>query len=190
MKGLGVGLTVVFGLIFLITSGTFVFVGWQIDNEIDGWKSRAQVSSEPNDMLEYMTHVKEGMENWGMTSGNAALIFRTPENNMAEIYKTVLNHVDQAKVLTTLDRTTPEYQTGLDNLRGSIRELDLHADSYWGVHQGLIVWVLFWLSLILACIGAFINRSISSTPPYGWKLFDLGQIVSGCRRVFFYKLEQ
>lgn len=132
MKALGIGLTLFFGALFLFAVLTVTYIGWQIDNEIDGWKSRAQVSSEPNDMLGYMTSVKTGMEKWGMTTGHAALIFQTPENDMGEIYDTVLNHVEQAKVLTTMNRTTPEYQTGLDNLRGSIRELDLHADAYYG----------------------------------------------------------
>lgn len=153
--------TIVAGTIALIATIVLIVVGWQINRDINGWKARAQVSSEPNDMHEYMTNVKEGMESWDMTSGYAALIFRTPENDMALIYRAVQQHVDQAKVLTTLDHSTPEYQTGLDNLRGSIRELVLHTSYYWAVHQGLALWVLVivgWISALVAGIIWLIRR--------------------------------
>jgi hypothetical protein len=125
---------------------------WQVNQNIEGWKTRAQVSSEPNDMFEYMSNVKAGMERYGMTRGYAAIIFSTPANDMVLIYKTVGRHVDQAKVLTTMNRNTPEYQTGLDNLRGSIRELQLHAWYYWSIHDGLLLWIAtisFWIAGII-----------------------------------------
>jgi hypothetical protein len=101
-----------------------------------------------------MSKVKEGMERWRMTSGSAALIFHTPQNDMSLIYRAVTQHVDQAKVLTEMDRSSPEYQTGLDNLRGSIRELDLHAFNFWAVHGGLIWQFLRFISWILFAIFA------------------------------------
>jgi len=128
-----------------------VFFNYQIDRQVNGWKTRAQVSSEPNDMLAWMTNVKEGMERWGMTSGYAALIFRTPKNDMSLIYKTLINHVEQAQRLTTMDRLSPEYQTGLDNLRGSIRELDLQANYFWLIHDGLLLFavtVVLWILVV------------------------------------------
>jgi len=102
-------------------------------------------------MLAWMTNVKEGMERWGMTSGYAALIFRTPKNDMSLIYKTLINHVEQAQRLTTMDRLSPEYQTGLDNLRGSIRELDLQANYFWLIHDGLLLFavtVVLWILVV------------------------------------------
>ena len=150
-KGLLV-LSILFTLFWIANAAGLGLAGWQINQDIDGWKTRAQVSSEPNDMLIYMTNVRSGMESWGMTTGNAALIFKTPATDMELIFKTVTNHVDQAQVLTTMDHSTPEYQTGLDNLRGSVRELDLHSFKYWSVHQGLIFEITAWLSFILACI--------------------------------------
>lgn len=119
---------------------------YQISRDIEGWKNRAQVSSEPNDMFNWMQKAKEGMERRGMTTGHSALILHTPDNDMSLIYHTVQQHIDQAKVLTTMDRRTPEYQTGLDNLRGSIRELNLRVQNYWSAHGGLIWWILAILS--------------------------------------------
>ena len=139
-------------IVALIFSIVLVIANYQINRDIMGWKTRAQVSSEPNDMHEYMSNVKEGMGRWGMTSGYAALIFQTPDNDMALIYRAVGQHVDQAKVLTGMDRSTPEYQTGLDNLRGSIRELDLHAFGFYSVHQGLVSWILCLLGWLLSIV--------------------------------------
>lgn len=149
MENRTVGFLSLFALVVAIfTSVSLGLTSWRIDQDINGWKDRAQVSSEPNDMLAYMTKVKEGMERWGMTSGNAALFFPTPSTEMDLIYRTVDQHVVQAQVLTTMDRTTPEYQTGLDNLRGSIRELDVHAFQYYANHQGLATNFLCWLTWI------------------------------------------
>jgi hypothetical protein len=125
---------------------------YDIDRDINGWKTRAQVSSEPNDMHEYMSRVQSGMKAYDMTHGYAALIFPTPDNDMALIYRAVGQHVEQAKILTTMDRSSQEYQSGLDNLRGSIRELDLHAYEYWSRHQGLAWNILFWVSLVLTIL--------------------------------------
>lgn len=63
---------------------------------------------------------------------------------MELIYRAVGQHVDQALILTAMDRSSQEYQSGLDNLRGSIRELDLHAFNYWVVHKGLIIEIFSW----------------------------------------------
>lgn len=141
----------IFCLVVAIVASVILGVtGYQINRDILGWQTRAQVSSEPNDMHTYMSNVQASMQKWSMTQGYAALIFTTPENDMSLIYRTVQQHIDQAQVLTTMDRSSPEYQTGLDNLRGSIRELDLHAYAFWSVHAGLL-WV------VLCIVGWFLG---------------------------------
>lgn len=157
-----VGLLVVGALLAAICVVVIVITSYHIDRDINGWKTRAQVSSEPNDMHEYMSNVKAGMEQWEMTNGYAALIFTKPDNDMSLIYRAVTQHVEQSKVLTAMNRSTPEYQTGLDNLRGSIRELELQTTYYWSVHQGL----LFWIGFVFGLIGAVLSLiwlCISST---------------------------
>lgn len=156
MKTLGVILFVFGVLLLAFCTVSLWFNKYQIDRDINGWKTRAQVSSEPNDMHEYMSNVKTGMARWDMTSGYAALILQKPDNDMKLILRTVEQHVDQAKVLTTLSRSSPEYQTGLDNLRGSIRELDLHAGYYWEVHQGLLFLVGVPFGFVILLVGAAI----------------------------------
>lgn len=149
MKAVTATLSIVL-LVFAIAVSTVLGVtSYQLNRDINGWKTRAQVSSEPNDMYDYMSKVKSGMESWGMTSGYAAIIFKTPDNDMSLIYRAVGQHVDQALVLTKMDHSSPEYQTGLDNLRGSIREIDLHTWAYYAAHDGLIWSILCWITWIL-----------------------------------------
>lgn len=155
MKALLAFITLLMTALTLASCGVIISNHYQIDREVDSWKGRAQVSSEPNDMYEYMSNVKEGMERRGFTSGYADPIFPTSETDMALVYRAVQQHVDQAEVLTTMDRSTPEYQTGLDNLRGSIRELELHTKSYWSWHFGLGWWILNTLSWIFLCVFGF-----------------------------------
>ena len=148
-------LTIVCLVLAIFISTQLAFTSWHINQEINGWKDRAQVSSEPNDMLEWMTNVKEGMEKWDMVSGNAALFFPTPSTDMALIYHTVNQHIEQATVLTGMDRTSPQYQTGLDNLRGSIRELDIHAYQHWANQGGLLLSIGCWFSWIAFIVFGF-----------------------------------
>lgn len=143
---------IVCGVVAVIFTIVLVIASYKVNREIVGWQARAQVSSEPHDMHDYMLNVKAGMDKWGMTNGYAALIFKTPENDMSLIYRTVQQHIDQAEVLTGMNRATPEYQTGLDNLRGSIRELDLHAFYFWSVHQGLVPWILCFAGFFLCIV--------------------------------------
>jgi hypothetical protein len=145
-------LSVVCVIIAVVFSVFLAIDDYNINRDILGWQTRAQVSSEPHDMHDYMVNVKTGMEKWGMTTGYAAMIFKTPYNDMKLIYRTVQQNIDQAEVLTTMDRSTPEYQTGLDNLRGSIRELDLQAFWFYVVNQGMGIFipcVIGWLLFIV-----------------------------------------
>jgi hypothetical protein len=149
MKKIVLGtLSLVFLAIAVVVSIVLISNAWQISRDIDGWKDRAQVSMEPNDMADYMTNVKVGMEKWEMTSGNAAWLFPTPGSDMALIYKAVIQHIDTAKSLAELDRSSDAYANGLDNLRGGIREIDLHDFQYWANHQGGFAQFSFWVGWI------------------------------------------
>jgi len=139
-------------IVAIVATTVWVSTGYHINRDIEGWKTRAQVSSEPNDMLRYMTLTSAGMERYGMTSGSAAIILKTPENDMSLIYHTVQQHIDQAKILTSMDRSSPEYQTGLDNLRGSIRELNLYAFAFWSARGGFIWQIVCLVSWILLLV--------------------------------------
>lgn len=151
-SGIGCGLSLVFLVAFVACCVVIFVAHYNISYDIIGWQVRGQVSSEPNDMHLYMSNVKAGLEKWGMTTGHADPFLPKPDNDMALIYRTVNQQVEQSLVLTTMDRRSPEYQTGLDNLRGSIRELNVQAHHYWSLHIGLIFWLGFLPFGILAFV--------------------------------------
>ncbi|QQG41244.1 MAG: hypothetical protein HYV90_03665 [Candidatus Woesebacteria bacterium] len=138
-------LTIVGLLLGLFTAVMLRLSSWRINQDINGWKDRAEVSSEPHDMLLYMTNTRDGMVKWGMTEGNAALFFPTPETDMSLIYRNVNQYVDQSKVLLEMDRTSPQYAMNLEQLSWSINRLDLHAFQYWANHDGLDTAILCWV---------------------------------------------
>lgn len=152
MKKFTLIVAIVFTLAWLVLLAVFQYTSWRLEQDIDGWKNRAQVASDPSDMLDYLTNLKVGLEKWGMTSGHAALVFHTPNNNMEEIYDTVVNNIERAKELTAMDPLTDAFVSGLDDRRGALRELELHSYKYWSVHQGLVFEILAVFSAVIAVI--------------------------------------
>lgn len=133
----------------LFTAVMLGLSSWHIDQDIDGWKDRAEVSSEPNDMLMYMTNVKNGMEKWSMISGNSALIFSTPATDMGLIYKNIGQYISQSELLVGMDRTTPEYAMNLEQLSWSINRIEIHAYEYYANHDGLGISILCWIGWLM-----------------------------------------
>lgn len=142
-------LSLVFCAIAIIVSVMLGITGWHIRQDIGGWQERAQVSMEPDDMALYMTNVKEGMQKWGVTEGNALLFFPTPATDMSLIFRAVNQHIDTAKSLINMDRSSIQFATGLDNLRGGIRELSIPAYQYYVNHQYLSTNIFCWIFWIL-----------------------------------------
>jgi len=139
-------------VVALILTARFVVEGWHMRQDIGGGKERAQVSMDPSDMALYMTRVKEGMEKWGVTEGNSALFFPTPATDMSLIYRAVGQHIETAKSLEEMDKSSIQYATGLDNLRGGIRELTIPAYEYHLNHTLLGVNIACWVFYALFVI--------------------------------------
>lgn len=142
-----------FALILLVVAiGTSIalFIGsWHLNQDIYGWMERAQVSNEPHDMVTYLTNVKQGMEKWNMTEGNAAFFFPSPSSDMTLIYMAVEQDIDQAKILESMDKSSPQYAINLDNLRGAIRELTIPAYEYWANHgSGFPIAIFCWIGWV------------------------------------------
>jgi hypothetical protein len=162
MKNKNIGSGVILGVIFLILLigciSTCVYTGIQnynIGKDTNAWLGRAQVASKPSDMHLYLTNCREGMKKWGLTTGYDAIIFETPENDMSLIMIALDNSIDRANEISGLNIKSVEYQTALDDLRGQIRELDLHAiGRYWVIHWWYFLIVVS--CIVLMCIVAAI----------------------------------
>lgn len=149
------------GLAFLLALGMSIFLavqGYILSRDITDYLERAQVASDANDMYHYLSLLRQGMENYDMTKGHAALIFKRPENDMVAIYQAVVASERRAKELTEFNTSTEagrlSYDTRLDDLRGVLRELTIPAYGYWWRHQGLWAAILCAVSWIVFTIFA------------------------------------
>ena len=129
-----------------------VYDSWQVEKDTISWLQRAQVASNPFDMQDYLLKCKAGMEKWEITSGHAVFVFETPENDMTLIMEALQQNIDRCDDIKDFSKTSIEYQTALNDVRGAIRELDLHTpDSWWYIHAlWLAVWA--WLGWIAPAI--------------------------------------
>ena len=150
MKGI---ITLVLFILWLI-SATFVLpMRFAIDRDINGWLDMAQVASDPVTMGEDLQRAHDGMVRYGLTEGNAALVWRTPETEMPLIMKALDASIQRTKYMANFTTDSIQYQVSLDDLRGQIRELNLHATDRYFVdtpHRLLAAyWILLgWLILI------------------------------------------
>jgi hypothetical protein len=107
-------------------------------------------------MAHYLDRAIEGMKKWGFTQGHAALIWRSPANDMALILKSLDRAQERADRLAKEflggnpegKITAVDYNQALDDLRSTLTEYPLQADYYWDVHfPGIIVSTIYYLSL-------------------------------------------
>ncbi len=142
-------------LVAIILSVVVAVSYFSVQRDVVGWQNRARVAADAERVHENMEKIKEGMETWGMTSGYARYIWKTPDYNMAEIYKAVSAITERAEKMIAVDSTTIAYQLALDNLRETIVELDLHAWEYTWRHSSLSSVLFCWIFWIITVILIF-----------------------------------
>lgn len=143
-------LALALGLALIVGS---IYQGYLFQRDIYGWQERAQVATLAEDIAEYAENLQVGMERYGLTNGYAAFLFTHPGNDLGLIYKAVQEAAKQAKVVATLDPKSDAYQQGIDNLRGTLRELEIPAYSGWFVKNALSIGALVLLEIALIVLG-------------------------------------
>lgn len=129
-----------------------LFPYYYVDRDTGSWLERAQVASDVSDMKLYLENAVEGMERHNLDEGHAALIFKKPSNDMTLIMNALNETIERCTFLEGLEENSTEYQVGTDDLRGTIRELDIHATYRWWVaHWYAMLWII--IGGILAFIG-------------------------------------
>ena len=135
----------------LIVSG-LISVLWinqeyRLHRDIESNAHRAQVAADVSDMLGYIKEMKAGMERNRMTHGHTALIFKTPANDLAKLSGTINQIIARLEAVKGIPRSEMTYQVALDDIRGTIRELESPSSGY--------IWCEYWI-LILIGIGIWI----------------------------------
>jgi hypothetical protein len=148
----------VFFIICMLSLVTWVGVfastintNWELDRDINGWLDRAQVANNPIDMQNYLVKCRDGMISYGLTTGYGVAIFPTPEEYMPYVMEVLDSAITRCDYIKGLPENSTTYQVALDDLRGNIRELDLHANGkYWADNVLTLVWAsVGWLVAVL-----------------------------------------
>jgi len=108
------------------------YICWKYPLERDVWGvlDRAQISAESEDMLNLVDRAIKNLEDkkslfsgYDQTEGNCALIFQKPENSLEMQYTALLNIRTRLERTNNFDKNSVEYQSAIDDIRGTIREL-------------------------------------------------------------------
>ena len=152
MKILAIALSVIMiGL--WITGGVGT---WLINRDTVHILERAQVAANAADMQNYVTQLEQNMEERGMTTGYAALVWKSPENDMGLIYRVVQQVNERLSGIKDLPPDDTTYQVALDDLRGTLRELNLFAGSWYWVCNA------WWIIISFVLLGAVIGIGVKA----------------------------
>lgn len=131
-----------YGLFLVVAIGVWVVVGYTNDKELDAVIDRAQVAAKAEDMLDYLNMYKSNLQKRGLTTGHTALIFKNPRNDLSLHYKAVNNMIERLEMVQEMNATSVEYQTALDDLRDTTRELEFIAEGVtWVKTMHWFLWV-------------------------------------------------
>jgi len=146
------------GIILILIGGIVSLVNYlSLQNNIEGLKSRAQVSADADEIHNRLVDLDQAMEERGMTSGYASLWVHSPWTSVKEIRQNVKRIIERADVISKLDHSSDAYQQGLDDVRGTLRELDLQAWGWWLYNSAgwVFLYLLIGLGIVLLIL-AFI----------------------------------
>lgn len=136
----------VLGIALVLTMAVVAQV-YPVYAAIDAQLNRAQVSSSLDTMAANLEKVRSEMEKRGITHGHAALIFKSPENDIGLDHQAIVSLRDRAASFTDVDTTSTEYNVALNDIRGTAREIEIEA-WYWYMIRSFLFWitVIFWIA--------------------------------------------
>ena len=104
----------------------FKFLVWDYPIDRDVWSrlDRAQIMAESEDMSQMVNEAIIGLEARNQISGHCALYFKTPSNDLGMQYEALNNMRERLGRTNTFDKNSVQYQSAIDDLRGTIRELN------------------------------------------------------------------
>ena len=108
------------------------YISWQYPLERDVWGKldRAQISAESEEMYKLIDEAIISLENKksliarkSQSEGHCALIFKKPDNSLEMQYTALYNVRERLNRTNSFDKYSVEYQTAIDDIRGTIREI-------------------------------------------------------------------
>jgi len=111
-------------LVFIIF-GIVYYLKWLYPIDRDVWDNldRAQITAESEDMLLLVNKAIIGLESREQDKGHCALIFKKPSNSLDAQFLALKNIKMRLEITNTFDKNSVEYQSAIDDIRGTIREV-------------------------------------------------------------------
>lgn len=122
----------ILGIIIVPICSIYYYVSWKYPIYRDVWDKldRAQTSAEAEDMLIYVTQAINSLQNYKglfsdrpQTQGHCAMIFKKPSNDLSAQYRILQNIKTRLERTVAFDKNSVEYQSAIDDIRGTIREI-------------------------------------------------------------------
>jgi len=155
-KNIGCGIGIVASVLAVVLTVLGIVMGYQVDKGIGSWMDRAQVAADAEDISTYVKWSMQGLEHYGLTDGYCAIIFKKPDNNLELHYQAYQRIASRADSLAQIDKASDAYQSGIDDLRGTVREIAQPGFMCMMAQEWIWVTVLWWIDfaiwLIFGCI--------------------------------------
>lgn len=147
-------------LLFFIggcVSGIYIPIdNFPMKRDTDHTLDRCQVMANVEDMADCLESVVSAMEEYEITEGSTALIFHTPATDLSLDYQAVQSLLERACAVQDMPVDSVEYQVALDDMRGTIREINIEAAFflnktrflYWYGRTALFSWLIPFIILI------------------------------------------
>ncbi|MFA5013663.1 MAG: hypothetical protein WC520_03860 [Candidatus Paceibacterota bacterium] len=159
----GLGFVFAICIIMFVVSIVVVVINTiHLDNTVTAAKYRAQTCASAEEMHTRLIELDAVMEKEGMNAGYCSLLNHNVWTDMKEIRKNIQALIIRTDEVRQLDHKTDAYQSGLDDIRGNIRELETSVFGWWTYNGGGWIWFLllgplFTILGIIFGIAFFVN---------------------------------
>ena len=129
-----------------------------VSRDIDALKNRAQVSNSPSKMAELLEQMLVNMEERGFETGYGSLLVKSEWTSIIAIKENINQVLGRLEVVKTMPRESDAWQQAMDDIRGTLRELNLHSYGQWQWNRGGWLWGLGALAGFLLIGGVAIYK--------------------------------
>ena len=119
-------------MILLLMVYPFYYLTWKYPLDRDVWDKldRAELMAESDDILKLVQEARISLKQKkslimrkSQSEGHCALIFKKPSNSLKAQNEILVNIENRLKRTNTFDKYGVEYQTAIDDIRGTLRDL-------------------------------------------------------------------
>lgn len=142
------------------------FIGWSIQTDIDvtnnisAWYDRASTAPTAGRMAHFLDELTASMEEYGMTSGYAALVYKNPQNDMAVIYPLLHELRDRAIEVEQYPHGSMDYAESMGELKLRMQDFEFNPVWWYCVNRTPSAVLAWWPIAYLILLGPLVLLAI------------------------------